>query len=69
MGYYYTGTATTGAFGVSYATNRAAAGGDWNKQIPKILFDASKCSSVYRNDISTVQPKSYTVLYIIKIKN
>ena len=32
-------------------------------------FDASRCSPVYRNDISTVQPKSYTVLYIIKIKN
>jgi len=33
-----------------------------------IGFDASRCSSVYRNDITTVQPRSYTVLYIIKVK-
>ena len=31
-------------------------------------FDASRCSSVYRNDITTVQPASFTVYYIIKIK-
>ena len=31
-------------------------------------FDASRCSSVYRNDITTVQPASYTVYYIIKVK-
>lgn len=31
-------------------------------------FDASRCSSVYKNDCTTVQPASYTVLYIMKIK-
>ena len=31
-------------------------------------FDASRCSSIYRNDVTTVQPASYTVYYIIKIK-
>lgn len=34
----------------------------------EILFDASRCSPVYRNDITTVQPSSYTVYYIMKIK-
>lgn len=29
-------------------------------------FDASRCSSVYRNDITTVQPKSVTVKFCIK---
>lgn len=33
-----------------------------------INFDASRCSSVYKDDCTTVQPASYTVLYIMKIK-
>lgn len=37
-----------------------------------INFDASKtnitCAAIYRNDVTTVQPASYTVLYIMKIK-
>ncbi len=31
-------------------------------------FNAHRCSSIYRDDITTVQPNSYTVLYIMKIK-
>lgn len=31
-------------------------------------IDASRCSPVYRNDCSTVQPASYTVMYIIKVQ-
>ena len=31
-----------------------------------VTFDASRCSSVYRNDVNTVQPKSVTVKYCIK---
>lgn len=34
---------------------------------PYIYFDASKCNSIYGNS-TTVQPESYTVLYIMKIK-
>ena len=34
----------------------------------RAYFDASRVSAIYRNDITTVQPASYTVLYIIKIK-
>jgi len=30
------------------------------------IFDASRVSSVYRNDISTVQPEAYTVRYYIR---
>lgn len=44
-------------YGLTYATNM---GGN-------LYFDASKSSSIYGNS-STVQPKSYTVLYIMKIK-
>lgn len=33
-----------------------------------VMFDASRCSSVYRNDITTVQPPAITVLYYIRAK-
>lgn len=33
-----------------------------------VFMDASRVSSVYRNDVTTVQPKSYTVQFIMKIK-
>ena len=37
-----------------------------------ISFDASKsnatCAAIYRDDVTTVQPNSYTVMYIMKIK-
>lgn len=31
-------------------------------------FDASRYSSIYRDDIMTVQPAAYTVYYIMRIK-
>lgn len=31
-------------------------------------FDASRCSKIYRNDVTTVQPASYTVVYIMKVR-
>ena len=31
-------------------------------------FDASHYSSIYKDSVTTVQPKSYTVYYIMKIK-
>ena len=33
-----------------------------------IIFDASRCSSVYRNNFTTVQPPAVTVLYYIRAK-
>jgi len=33
-----------------------------------MAFDASRCSPIYKNDVTTVQPASYTVYYIMKIK-
>ena len=32
-----------------------------------IYFDASRCSSVYKDDCTTVQPPAYTVRYIIRV--
>lgn len=42
----------------------------WSKsnQSTQIGLDASKYSSVYKDSISTVQPKSLTVRYIIRAK-
>ncbi len=33
-----------------------------------LYFDASRCSPVYRNDITTVQPPAVTVRYYIRAK-
>ncbi len=33
-----------------------------------LYFDASRCSLVYRNDITTVQPPAVTVRYYIRAK-
>ena len=33
-----------------------------------VTFDASQCSSVYRNNFTTVQPPAVTVLYYIRAK-
>ena len=34
----------------------------------RAFFNASRCSSVYKNDCNTVQPPAFTVMYIMKIK-
>lgn len=31
-------------------------------------FDASRCSFVYKNDVTTVQPPAMTINYYIKVK-
>lgn len=36
--------------------------------VQNILFNASWSSPVYQDNCNTVQPRSYTVMYIIKIK-
>lgn len=41
---------------------------DDSRETAIIAFDAARSSSIYRNDVSTVQPQSFTVMYIIKIK-
>ena len=33
-----------------------------------VYFDASKYNPIFRDDVTKVQPDSYTVLYIMKIK-
>ena len=58
----------SGPFGI-YSSNN-----NWNwdeNNYPHgilVDFDASRSSSVYRNDINTVQPAAYTVYYIIRLK-
>ena len=45
--------------------NHAGGGGGHE---PVLIFDASRSSSIYKNGVTTVQPASYTVMYIMKIK-
>ena len=60
---------TTGAFRATRHQNRqydnAGTAADSNGWI-NLNIDASRCSSVYSNDIVTVQPSSITVRYYIK---
>lgn len=76
-----TGSYSTGAFGSGGPNNRIIGAiytyhyttGNWDNGENSCYYhafniDASRCSTVYRNDITTVQPASYTVYYIIKIK-
>ncbi len=55
----------SGAFGT---TGLYAYGTGYQHSNYGLYFDASRCSDIYRNDINTVQPKAYTVMYIIKVK-
>ena len=57
----------TGAFaGISYdATNRCGDGGSYPIRIDYNM-DASRSSSIYKDDVTTVQPESITQLPIIK---
>lgn len=60
-------TTTTGAF-YSYAIgNRAAAGNNDGGSVPCFVFDASRSNSIYGHS-GTVQPASYTVYYIMRVK-
>lgn len=60
-------TTTTGAF-YSYAVgNRAGEGNNDGGAVPCFVFDASRSNSIYGRS-STVQPKSYTVYYIMRIR-
>ncbi len=62
---------SSGAFYFKYPLWQGDDGQSGADNIETMLygFDASRCSSIYRNDIATVQPKSYTVFYIMKIGN
>ena len=62
-------TTVTGAF-YSYAVkNRSGAGNDdWGSgRVPNFVFDASRSNSIYGRS-GTVQPASYTVYYIMRVK-
>lgn len=60
-------TTTTGAF-YSYAVgNRAAEGNNNGGSVPCFVFDASRSNSIYGRS-GTVQPRSYTVYYIMRVK-
>lgn len=60
----------TGSSGAIYdagnsSTSGSADGGGSSKEF---RFDASRSSSIYKNDVTTVQPKSIRMRYIIKIR-
>ena len=63
----------TGVFSTPYenayreAVQDAVDDNYYNGATQRLHFDASKCNSIYGNS-TTVQPNSYTVMYIMKIK-
>ncbi len=62
--------AYSGAFGVNVNAGKPptlTSGKDDNRNPAALTFSASQSSSIYGNSL-TVQPNSYTVLYIMKIK-
>lgn len=61
------GISITGAFGSS-GTYTGEHQDDWRMTIPKINFDASRCSAVYQNDLTEVRPVNSTCYYVIRIK-
>ena len=63
---FYTGAFYTGLGNDAYYIGGTSPSKGNNKDT--YGFNAHLCSEIYRDDISTVQPKSYTVLYIMKIK-
>ena len=59
---------STGAFSSTYTRAHNATSSPTNALSDEIIyFDAHNSNSIYGNS-STVQPNSYTVLYIMKIK-
>lgn len=59
---------TKGSFYFGGTTiNREAEGNSWNHPVPIFSFDASRSSPIYSAS-KTVQPRSYVIYYIIKIK-
>lgn len=72
IGFFATGvdysTLGSGAIRSPYVTIGRWHGQSDTTSYHSITFNASLFSSIYRNDITTVQPASYTVMYIMKIK-
>ena len=58
----------SGAFTFKYAP----IGLDYSRGVYNVIqelnFNASRCSNIYKDDCTTVQPSSYCLMYIIKIK-
>ena len=59
---------SSGVISLDNLHNGVIASGSSGMKIVNFTFDAQRCSDIYRDDITTVQPKSYCVLYIMKIK-
>lgn len=57
---------STGAFAVEQTGYVYGASDDSGEMGMNFAFDASKCSDVYKNDVTTVQPKSITLKAYIK---
>lgn len=57
-----------GALSVFNANHKINSGDTGTSGSKEISFDASRCSSIYKDDCTTVQPASYTVIYVMKIK-
>ena len=72
VGFFTTGvnysTLGSGAIRSPYVTVGRWHGESDTTSYHSITFDASLFSTIYRNDITTVQPASYTVYYVMKIK-
>lgn len=75
-GNWHKSTIVDGAFftydftGITYLTVLSTGDPAYSKgpHFKRLGIDASRCSSIYKDDCTTVQPNSYTVLYIMKIK-
>ncbi len=65
---YHIGSAT-GAFILKrYTSAWVDQNANWQSDLRQIDFNASNYKSIYSDDITTVQPSSYTVYYIMKVK-
>ena len=66
---YGLATSWNGESGAFYSIPNSSSNTWLNQSYVNCLgFDASLYSSIYKNDVTTVQPSAYTVYYIIKIK-
>lgn len=66
---YYEGWTITGPYRVIYSQNRGI--NPFNNPIDiqhNIDFDASRCSNIYKDDCTTVQPPALAVNFYIKAK-
>lgn len=58
--YYYYDTGTRGAFSHTASGQGVTAGN--SVKVVSATFDASRCSTIYRNDCNTVQPPALQLI-------